>query len=159
MASATTKTRSGLWILWRVKPIDLGFLLDTFSDSTGSDLSSLKGSPNKGRYSVDFKVFSLLDYPNGDNRMFTIHGSHTFGDVMDRIKDKYSYMGQVIPVYKTHAGEAVTIDSDESYDKILYEVFSDKLARQAEMKLYIRPASERMSSSIFGRLEQKGRPS
>lgn len=88
--------------------------------------------------------------------MFTIHGSHTFSDVMSRIKDKYSYMGQVIPVYKTNAGEVVTIDSDEAYDKILYEVFSDKFARRADMKLYIRSASERVSSSVFSKIDQKG---
>jgi hypothetical protein len=114
------------------------------------------GSPSKSRFSITFKVFSLIDYPNGDNRIFTIHGSHTFSDVMARINEKYAYLTPVIPLYKNKTDEIVTIDTNEVYDKILYEVFGQSYAREAEIKIYVKPLNSHANTSVFGSMIRKG---
>lgn len=89
--------------------------------------------------------------------MFTIHGSHTFQDVMDRINEKYHYMTPVIPLYRTKNDEILTIDSNEAYDKILFEVFGNSNKREAEIKIFVKPANSNFSSNVFGRWYTKGK--
>lgn len=91
------------------------------------------------KYTITFKIFTMHDYPNGDNRIFEITGRHTFKDVMGRINDRYNYMQPVIPLYKSKSGEMITIDSDEVYDKILVDAFgSSNIKSEAEIKIYLK---------------------
>ena len=102
------------------------------------------------RVNVTFKVYDLLNYPNGDNRVFTLHGSHTFGDVLTRIKEKYSYMGSFIPLYRDKNEEVITVDSDEIYDRILFETFGKNTGsgpKDGEIKLYVKPLNASFAAS------------
>ena len=90
--------------------------------------------------------------------MFTIHGSHTFEDVMARINEKYSYVAPVIPLFKNKDDEIVTIDSNEVYDKILFEVFGNSYVREAEIRIYVKPVRSQAPTSVYGSIVKKGRP-
>lgn len=105
-----------------------------------------------------FKTFSLNNYPLGDNREFKIEGSHGIDRVMIMLNQKYSYMGPFIPLYKNKQQEVITLDSDELYNKILFEVFNDKFRRDAEVVLYIKPMNATIDQKVFNNLIFKGRP-
>lgn len=76
---------------------------------------------------------------------------------MDRINERYNYLAPVIPLYRNKADEILTIDSNEVYDKILFEVFGNSYLREAEIKIFVKPANSHANTSVFGRMIRKGR--
>lgn len=114
-------------------------------------------SGGNGGYSITFKIFSMVDYPNGDNRIFTIQGAHTLAEVLNKIQEKYSYMGQVIPVYKDRENCIITIDSNDIYDKILYETFRDTSSKEGEIRIFIKPLNGNFNQQRFNRVESRGK--
>ena len=116
-------------------------------------------SPSKDRYTITFRTFSLQNYPTGDNRVFSIQGTHKFEDVMARINDRYSYAGPLIPLYKNKRDEVITIDSEEVYDKILFDTFGDSLRKEADLKIYIKPLQANIDRNVYNSIVNTGRPS
>ena len=116
------------------------------------------------KYTITFKVYSIFDFPNGDNRIFTIEGIHSFKDLFDHIYDRYKYLGDIMISFKdTYDNNMITLDSDQVYDKLLYQVFRDdnNLHKKADISLFVRSTSQRFDQSnnpfVASRDNQRGR--
>lgn len=78
-------------------------------------------SPSKLPYvdqdqiTIKYHCYDLSDYPNGDNREFSITGAHKFEKLKFKVEDRYFYKNPLLIFYKSVNNENITIDCDEVY--------------------------------------------
>lgn len=116
-------------------------------------IKNFKKIKSNSEIRIDFRCYSSINYPHGDNRTFYMKGPHTYKDVQRSLEDSYNYMKPFIVLYRDKTGETITIDSDYVYQKMLIDRFG-KQSLGGEVKLFIKSLdggkAKHRDNGIFG---------
>lgn len=75
--------------------------------------------PDQENTEVKFRCYGMINYPNGDNRMFTIKGSHSFNQVFEAIRSRYNYISEIWIQYEDKNLDVITVNGQEDYEFVL----------------------------------------